>query len=100
MATVRAFESRSVHRSNDGSRAASMAWLTQIKALPAFILSSPPMAIIKRRTNVPSYDIMVIAAVLISFGFFSGTLAFATFDESRRHSDKAPRGEASGARAH
>ncbi len=31
-----------------------------------------------------TYDLMVITAVLLSFASFSGALAFATFDESRR----------------
>lgn len=31
-----------------------------------------------------TYDIMVTAAVLLSFGSFSAVLAFATIDESRR----------------
>jgi hypothetical protein len=31
-----------------------------------------------------TYDLMVITAVLVSFASFSGVLAFATFDESRR----------------
>lgn len=31
-----------------------------------------------------TYDLMVIAAVLLSFSSFSAALAFATFDESRR----------------
>jgi len=41
-------------------------------------------AIIPRRTNVSTYDLMVITAVLLSFASFSAVLAFATFDESRR----------------
>jgi hypothetical protein len=31
-----------------------------------------------------TYDLMVTAAVLLSFASFSVVLAFATFDESRR----------------
>jgi hypothetical protein len=31
-----------------------------------------------------TYDLMVVTAVLLSFASFSGVLAFATFDESRR----------------
>jgi len=43
------------------------------------------LAIIPRRTNVSTYDLMVITAVLLSFASSSAVLAFATFDESRRH---------------
>jgi hypothetical protein len=31
-----------------------------------------------------TYDLLVVTAVLISFASFSGVLAYATFDESRR----------------
>jgi heme/copper-type cytochrome/quinol oxidase subunit 3 len=49
-----------------------------------YIASAVFSAIHPGRTNMSTYDLMVIAAVLLSFSSFSAVLAFATFDESRR----------------
>jgi len=62
--------------------------LIQINADASPVLSPCSLAIIPGRTNVSTYDLMVIAAVLFSFASFSAVLAFATFDESRRRRPK------------
>jgi len=44
-----------------------------------------------RRTNVPYESLLVVIAVLAFFASFSGILAFATLDESRRRPQRHDR---------